>query len=129
MLHFQQGTALEVKAEEAVEKASRLENTLEQNVEMQKLLQEELMKKSEDISFHKTTIEGQDRQMTYLKAEVAALKKKLSQQDQAEESILESTQALEAKVAQLQEQNKQLMLQVRYSFVNFYFKGFHKLFR
>ncbi|XP_064097948.1 LOW QUALITY PROTEIN: golgin subfamily B member 1-like [Macrobrachium nipponense] len=111
LLH-EENTALEVKTEDAIEKTSRLENTLEQNVEMQKLLQEELMKKSEEINFHTVTIEDNERQMTYLKAEMAALKAKLSQQDQAEESTLETTQKLEAEVEQLQERNHQLLMQV-----------------
>ncbi|XP_068215969.1 golgin subfamily B member 1-like isoform X2 [Palaemon carinicauda] len=111
LLH-EENTALEVKAEDAVEKASRLENTLDQNVEMQKLLQEEVMKKTEEINFHITTIDGQDRQMSYLKAEMAAIKAKLSQQDQAEESTLEITQKLEAEIEQLQERNHQLLMQV-----------------
>ncbi|MDK2413706.1 hypothetical protein QHH03_31930, partial [Aphanizomenon sp. 202] len=44
---------LEVKAEEAREKAKRFENAMEQNMEMQNLLRDELMKKSEEISWLK----------------------------------------------------------------------------
>lgn len=85
---------------------------MEQNIEMQNLLRDELMKKNEEISFHTTTIDGQERQLAYDKAEIAALKTKLAQQDQAGESSVKQTQELQAQADQLQEQNQHLQLQV-----------------
>lgn len=101
-----------MQAEDAKDKVSRVNNALEQNLEVQKLLRDELTKNNEEISFHTTTIEGQDRQIAYLKAEIAAMKTKLTQYDQAEESSEEITQRLQQQVEQLQEVNQQLQLQV-----------------
>lgn len=89
-----------------------MNTALEQNIEMQNLLRDELMKKSEEITFQTTTVDGQERQLTYMKAEVAALKTKLAQQDQAEESSIETTEELKLQVEQLQECNQQLQFQV-----------------
>ncbi|KAK8392943.1 hypothetical protein O3P69_013161 [Scylla paramamosain] len=112
LLH-EENTALEVQAQDAKDKATRVGYALEQNVEVQKLLREELTKKSEEISFHNTTIDGQDRQIAYMKAEIAAMKSKLAQHDQAEESNEELTQRLQQQVEQLEEVNQQLQLQVK----------------
>lgn len=101
-----------MKAEEAREKAKRFENAMEQNMEMQNLLRDELMKKSEEISYLKTTLEAEDRKMAYMKAEMSAIKTKLMQQDQAERSSTQTTEKLEAQVQQLEEQNQQLRSQV-----------------
>lgn len=109
-----QNTALEVQAQDAKDKATRVNYALEQNVEVQKLLREELTKKSEEISFHNTTIDGQDRQIAYMKAEIAAMKSKIAQHDQAEESSEELTQRLQQRVEQLEEVNQQLQLQVSF---------------
>lgn len=117
-----QNTALEVKAEEAREKAKRFENAMEQNMEMQNLLRDELMKKSEEISYLKTTLEAEDRKMAYMKAEMSAIKTKLMQQDQAERSSTQATEKLEAEVQQLQEQNQQLRSQVGASVFVFQWK-------
>lgn len=106
-------TALEVQAEDAKEKVSRINNALDQNLEVQQLLRDELTKKNEEMAFHTTTIEGQDRQIAYLNAEIAAMKAKLTQYDQAEESSEELTQKLQQQVEQLQEVNQQLQLQVK----------------
>lgn len=117
-LFFPQSTALEVQVEDAKQKAARVNNALEQNLEMQKLLRDELVKKSEEISFNNTTIEGQERQIAYLKAEIAAMKTKLTQQDQAEEASLERVEDLQNQVEQLQELNNQLQLQVWHTVLN-----------
>lgn len=101
-----------MKAEEAREKAKRFENAMEQNMEMQNLLRDELMKKSEEISYLKTTLDAEDRKMAYMKAEMSAIKTKMMQQDQAERSSTQVSEELEAKVQQLQEQNQQLKSQV-----------------
>ncbi|KAK3855554.1 hypothetical protein Pcinc_038050 [Petrolisthes cinctipes] len=111
LLH-EEGTALEVQAEDFKQKAARVSNVLEQNLEMQKLLRDELVKKSEEINFNNTTIEGQERQLAYLKAEIAAMKTKLTQYDQAEETSVERIEDLQNQVEQLQELNNQLQLQV-----------------
>lgn len=111
-LYFSQNTALEVQAEEAKDKVTRINNALDQNLEVQQLLRDELTKKNEEVAFHTTTIEGQDRQIAYLNAEIAAMKAKLTQCEQAEESSEELTQKLEQQVEQLQEVNQQLQLQV-----------------
>lgn len=103
---------MEVQLEDAKQKTARVNNALEQNLEMQKLLRDELVKKSEEISFNNTTIEGQERQIAYLKAEIAAMKTKLTQQDQAEEASVERVEELQNQVEQLQELNNQLQLQV-----------------
>lgn len=113
-MYFSQGTALEVQAEDAKDKVSRINNALEQNLEVQQLLRDELTKKNEELAFHTTTIDGQDRQIAYLKAEIAAMKTKLTQYDQAEESNEELTQRLQQQVEQLEEANQQLQLQVEY---------------
>ncbi|MPC16480.1 hypothetical protein E2C01_009306 [Portunus trituberculatus] len=112
-LMHEENTALEVQAQDAKDKATRVNYALEQNVEVQKLLRDELTKKDEEISFHNTTIDGQDRQITYMKAEIAAMKSKLAQHDQAEESNEELTQRLQQRVEQLEEVNQQLQLQVK----------------
>ena len=113
-MYFTQNTAFDVQAQDAKDKAARINNALEQNLEVQKLLREELTKKSEDISFHTTTIDGQDRQIVYLNAEIAAMKSKLMQHDQAEENNEELTQRLQQQVEQLEEVNQQLHLQVTF---------------
>lgn len=112
MSYFIQNTALEVQAQDAKDKVGRVNNALDQNLEVQKLLRDELTKKNEEMSFHTTTIEGQDRQIAYLKAEIAAMKTKLTQHDQAEESSEEYIQRLQQQVEQLEEVNQQLQLQV-----------------
>lgn len=113
-MYFTQNTVLEVQAQDAKDKAARINNALEQNLEVQKLLRDELTKNSEEIAFHNTTIDGQDRQIVYLNAEIAAMKTKLTQHDQAEESNEELTQRLQQQVEQLEEVNQQLQLQVTF---------------
>lgn len=107
-----QNTAIEVQIADAKQKASRVSNALEQNIEMQNLLRDELLKKNEEISFRVSTMEDQERQMAYDKAEIAALKSKLAQQDQAGESTAKHSQELQAQVEQLRERNLHLQLQV-----------------
>lgn len=112
LLH-EENTVKEVQAQEAKDKATRITNALEQNLEVQKLLRDELTKSNEEIAFHTTTIDGQDRQIAYLNAEIAAMKSKLTQHDQAEENNEEVTQRLQQQVEQLEEVNEQLQLQVK----------------
>ncbi|KAG0716020.1 hypothetical protein GWK47_010601 [Chionoecetes opilio] len=109
----EENTTLEVQAQDAKEKVVRSSNALEQNIEVQKLLEEELTKKNEELSFHTTTMNGQERQIAYLNAEIAAIKTKLVQHDQAEESSEELIQRQQQQVEQLQEINQQLHLQVK----------------
>lgn len=105
--------------EETVE---RTKHSLDQEADIQDYLRNEIVTKSQQNDSLSTTINQQEQQLKYLKAEIAALKSKSSQQQQALEMLEPENEKLKETLESVQEQNRQLIKQVcEFEYQHLYF--------
>lgn len=95
--------------EETVE---RTKHSLDQEADIQDYLRNEIVTKSQQNDSLSTTVNEQEQQLKYLKAELASLKSKSSQQQQALEMLEPENEKLKKTLESVQEQNRQLSKQV-----------------